>query len=106
MKELEYIRREIRSSGYLSSLQIILRLAQRVPGINKDELNSILSTISCEDIHKIVYTNSYVSALKLKDLYYYNPRPEPKPKPKAKAKRRKKVSAKKKPNILQNTQSK
>lgn len=91
MKELEYVRREIRNNGYLSALQIMLRLVKRKPGINRDEVDTILSTISsCEDIHKIVYTNSYVSALKLKDLYYYNPKSGKIPK------QRKKTSTKKK----------
>lgn len=90
MRELEYVRREIRNNGYLSALQIALRLTKRKPGINKNEVDTILSTVSsCDDIYKIVYTNSYVSALKFKDLYYYNP------KSKKTSKRKKKTNAKK-----------
>lgn len=73
MKELEYIRREIRDNGYLSTLQIVLKLAQRHPKINRNKVDYILAKISCDDIHKIQYTNSYVSSLKMKNLYIYNP---------------------------------
>jgi len=73
MKEVEYVRNEIRNSGFLSNLQIVLRLAKYSPGISREKLDSILSSILCKDIHKVAYTNSYVSSLKLKDLYYYNP---------------------------------
>ena len=93
MKELEYMRNEIRSKGFLSALQITLRLAQRKPGIGKDELDSIMSSLVCKDIHRIAYTNSYVAALKLKDLYYYNPISQKDPTRKKKIK--KKAKAKK-----------
>ena len=99
MNELEYyIRCEIQDSGYLSALQIMIRLVKRKSGIKKDEIDSILSTIPCAEIHKISYTNSYTRAIKFKDLYYYNPSPTSKS---TTPKRRKKVSAKKKTNILQ-----
>lgn len=91
MKELEYVRREIRNNGYLSTLQIVLRLTKHKSNINRDEIDLILSTISCKDIHKIAYTNSYVSALKLKCLYYYNPT-------------NKKTSRRKKPNTKKKNQ--
>ena len=96
MEELEYIRREVRSNGYLSALQIVIRLAKRQPGISKDEVDAILKQTVCKDIHKIVYTNSYVSALKLKDLYYYNPSVKAKKAPRP----RKKLNAKKKTKVL------
>lgn len=88
MREVEQIRREIRDNGYLSALQIILRVAQNNPKIDKKGIDSILNSIACKDIHKIEYTNSYISTLKLKDLYYYNPAQK-------KPQRRKRRSAKK-----------
>jgi len=75
MKELEQVRRDIRDNGFLSALQIVLRVAHRNPGISREELDGIMHSILCKDIHRIEYTNSYVSAYKLKDLYYYNPSP-------------------------------
>jgi len=75
MKELEQIRCYIRDNGYLSALQVVLLIAKRNPGISKQKLDSVLDAIVCKDIHRIEYTSSYVSAYKLKDLYYYNPTP-------------------------------
>ncbi|KKL19175.1 hypothetical protein LCGC14_2468120 [marine sediment metagenome] len=88
MRDTEQVRREIRNNGYLSALQIMLRVSRSNPKIDKKGMDSILNSIVCKDIHKIEYTNSYVSALKLKDLYYYNPT-------KKKPQRKKRRSAKK-----------
>lgn len=88
MKDIEQVRCEIRSKGYLSALQIALRVSRSNPKIDKKGIDSILDSIVCKDIYKIKYTNSYISELKLKDLYYYNPIQK-------KPQRRKRRSAKK-----------
>jgi hypothetical protein len=89
MQEIEQIRQTIRDNGYLSALQIILKVVKNNPKVDKKSVSLILRSIPCKDIHKIEYTNSYVSAYRLKDLYYYNPA-------KKKPQRRKKRSEKKK----------
>ena len=79
MKDVEKLRCEIRDSGYLSALQVILRLSKLSPGISRKNVELILKSLECKDIHKIEYTNSFVSSYRLKDLYYYNPTPKKKP---------------------------
>lgn len=74
MDVLEYIRDEIRHSGYLSSLKIITKLVKYDSKISRENVDNILNSIECKDIHKIEYTNSYVASYRLKDLYYYNPK--------------------------------
>lgn len=88
MKEIEQMRREIRSNGHLSALQITSRIIKNNPKTSINDINIILNSIVCKDIHKIEYTNSYVSALKMKYLFYYNPTQK-------KPQRRKRRSAKK-----------
>lgn len=78
MGEVANIRKEIREKGFMSALQIVLRLAGKNPKINKDQVNMILRSLKCKDILKVQYTNTYVGELKFKDLYYYNPSPKPK----------------------------
>lgn len=70
IKQLQY---EIRNNGFLTATQIILRLSKNDYKTNKHNIELILNSIECKDIHKIKYTNSYIAKYKLKDLYYYNP---------------------------------
>lgn len=72
---VELIRQEIRDVGFMPNVKLAARIVIRaneegVPDINYGE---VLSSLVCDDIHTVKYTNSHVAEYRVKDLYYYNP---------------------------------
>ena len=67
LKNLSY---EIRRCGFLSEAQIIFRAIKLDKNI---DVKKVLRVLCKDNIHKVKYTNMYVSFIKEKTLYYYNP---------------------------------
>lgn len=74
MEILDFIRNDVRKYGFLSAPQVVLKIATYFPGTSEKDIKYVLENLECNDIYKIQYTNSYVSTIKMKDLFYYDPR--------------------------------
>ena len=72
MNKRDYIRKLIKTKGYMSETQIKLELIKNKV-LSKD-IKKIIRTLLSKDFHKIEYTNSYVSQYTIKVLYFYNPK--------------------------------
>lgn len=71
MNLVEKARRLVRDRGFKSAIQITLELMNDKHSV--EEITTAISSLECDDIKRIEYTNTYVAPYKTKDLFVYNP---------------------------------